>query len=228
MNFKIVSDSSSNVYNLEGIDFACVPLKVNIGDVEYIDTPEANLTEMINELKTTHEKTGTSCPSIYDWQSTFCDTENIFAVTITSGLSGSYNACINAKTLYKKTNNNAKIHVIDSLSAGPELRLIIEKLKELSNEDLTFEEITEKIENYKTTTRLFFCLESLINFAQNGRVNPAIAHLVGFLGMRIVGTYIKTTRRQKSAHKPLRANKICRFFRRQGKNCPLPKRSFCK
>ncbi len=187
MDFRIVSDSSSNVYNLDGADFACVPLKVIIGDKEYIDTPETNPDSMMNELKSTKEKTSTSCPNIYDWQQSFEGSNNIFAVTITSGLSGSFNACANAKAIYQKS-NDAQIHVIDSLSAGPELRLIIEKLKELSAEDLTFEEITEKIEEYKNSTRLFFCLESLMNFARNGRVSPAIAHLVGMLGIRIVGT----------------------------------------
>ena len=187
MKFRIVSDSSSNVYNLDGADYACVPLKVNIGNKEYIDTPDANPDSLINDLKTTKEKTSTSCPNIYDWKESFKDSNSIFAVTITSGLSGSFNACINAKAMYEKS-NNAQIHVIDSLSAGPGLRLIIEKLKDLSAEDLTFEETAKKIEEYKNSTRLFFCLESLMNFARNGRVSPAIAHLVGMLGIRIVGT----------------------------------------
>lgn len=192
MSFKIVADSSSNVYSASDIDYACVPLKVNIGDTEYVDTPEADLDKMVSELKTTQEKTSTSCPNIYDWQESFVGADEIFAVTITSGLSGSYSSCVNAKKLYEEANKDTKIHVIDSLSAGPELKLIIEKLKELMKEKLSFEEIKKKIEEYKNTTRLFFCLESLTNFARNGRVSPAIAHLVGFLGMRIVGTASKS------------------------------------
>ncbi len=188
MSYKIVADSSSNVYNLEGIDYSCVPLKVNIGNNEYIDTPNADLDALINELKTTQEKTSTSCPNIYDWQESFRGADNVFAVTITSGLSGSYSSCVNAKKLYSETNKEANIHVVDSLSAGPELKLIIEKLKDLTAENLPFEEIVSKIEKYKKTTRLFFCLESLMNFARNGRVSPTVAHLVGFLGMRIIGT----------------------------------------
>lgn len=185
---KIVADSSSNVYSMSGIDFSCVPLKVNIGDIEYVDTPEADLDKMVRELKTTQEKTSTSCPNIYDWQESFAGDDEIFAVTITSGLSGSYSSCVNAKKLFEEASKDSKIHVIDSLSAGPELKLIIEKLKELITEKFSFEEIKKKIEEYKNSTRLFFCLESLTNFARNGRVSPAIAHLVGFLGMRIVGT----------------------------------------
>lgn len=188
MSYKIASDSSSNVYNLEGVDYACVPLKVSVGDIEYVDTPEADVAEMVKVLKTTKEQTRTSCPNIYDWQEAFTGADNVFAVTITSGLSGSYTAAVNAKKIYEEANKNTKIHIIDSLSAGPELKLIIEKLKEFIDRKLPFEEIKEKIEEYKKRTRLFFCLESLTNFARNGRVSPALAQVVGFLGIRIVGT----------------------------------------
>ena len=236
MKYKIVADSSSNVYSMEGIDYDCVPLKVNIGNTEYIDTPEVDLDKMVNELKTTQEKTSTSCPNIYDWQESFSGADNVFAVTITSGLSGSYSSCVNAKKLYEETNKDTKIHVIDSLSAGPELKLIIEKLKELIEEKLSFEEIKQKIEEYKSRTRLFFCLKSLTNFARNGRVSPAIAHLVGFLGMNIVGTAsdvgtlepLSKPRGEKKALACIRSYKISRFFRWQGKNRSLSKRKFCQ
>ena len=188
MSYKIASDSSSNVYNFEGVDYACVPLKVSVGDTEYIDTPQADVAEMVKVLKTTKEQTRTSCPNIYDWQEAFSGADNVFAVTITSGLSGSYTSAVNAQKIYEETNKNTKIHVVDSLSAGPELKLIIEKLKEFIDKKLPFEEIKEKIEEYKKCTRLFFCLESLTNFARNGRVSPALAQVVGFLGIRIVGT----------------------------------------
>ena len=188
MSYKIVSDSSSNVYSAEGVDYSFVPLTVSIGDKEYADTPEADTCEIVNILKTTKEETHTSCPNIADWQKAFSDADNVFAVTITSGLSGSYSSAINAKKLCEESNKAANIHVIDSLSAGPELQLIIEKLKELIDEKLPFEKIKEKIEEYKKRTRLFFCLESLTNFARNGRVSPALAQIVGLLGIRIVGT----------------------------------------
>lgn len=188
MSYKIAADSSSNVYNMVGIDYACVPLKVSVGNTEYVDTPEADVAEMVKVLKTTKEETRTSCPNIYDWQEAFSGADNVFAVTITSGLSGSYASAVNAQKIYEEANKGTKIHVIDSLSAGPELQLIIEKLKELIHKKLPFEEIKEKIEEYKKRTRLFFCLESLTNFARNGRVSPALAQVVGFLGIRIVGT----------------------------------------
>lgn len=188
MNFKIVADSSSNVYSLEGFDYEYVSLTVSAGDKEYVDTPETDAFSMAHTLKTSSEKTHTSCPNIYDWQKSFSGADNIFAVTITSALSGCYTAAVNAKKLFEETNKDTKIHIIDSLSTGPEMQLIIEKLSEFIKEGLDFEEIIEKIYEYKKRTRLFFCLESLTNLAKNGRVSPTVAHLAGLFGVRVIGT----------------------------------------
>lgn len=188
MNFKIVADSSSNVYNLDEVSYEYVSLTVSEGDKEYVDTPETDAFSMAHTLKKSSEKTHTSCPNIYDWQKSFSGAQNIFAVTITSALSGSYTAAANAKKLYEETDKDTKIHIIDSLSTGPEMQLIIEKLSEFINAGFSFEEIIEKINEYKKRTRLFFCLESLTNLAKNGRVNPTVAHLAGLLGVRVIGT----------------------------------------
>ena len=187
MNYKIVADSSSNVYTMQGIDYDFVPLTVSAGSTEYVDTPETDAVKMAHEMKTTTEKTRTSCPNIYDWQERFKGADNVFAVTITSALSGSYTAAVNAKKLYLESNKNTKIHIIDSLSTGPEMQLIIEKLHELIKSGLDFEKIIEKINEYKKRTHLFFCLESLTNLAKNGRVSPTVAHLAGLFGVRVIG-----------------------------------------
>ena len=187
MNYKIVADSSSNVYNLDDINYCYVPLTVSAGEKEYVDTPETDAFAMAREMKASTEKTHTSCPNIYDWQKSFSNADNIFAITITSALSGSYTAAVNAKKLYCENNKNTKIHIIDSLSAGPEMGLIIEKLREFIKSGLEFEKIIEQINEYKKRTHLFFCLESLANLAKNGRISPAVAHLAGLFGVRIVG-----------------------------------------
>ncbi len=187
MKYKIVADSSSNVYCMDGIDYGFVPLTVSVGDDEYVDSPEADAVAIAHKIKTSTEKTHTSCPNIYDWQKSFEGADNIFALTITSALSGSFAAATNAKKLYCEAHKDTKIHIIDSLSTGPEMKLIIEKLQELIKCGLKFDEIIEKIEEYKKHTRLLFCLESLTNLARNGRVNPAIAHLAGLFGVRVIG-----------------------------------------
>jgi DegV family protein with EDD domain len=77
--------------------------------------------------------------------------------------------------------------VIDSLSAGPELTLIVQKLEELIGQGMEFDAICETIGEYQKKTGLLFMLASLNNFAANGRVSPAVAKIAGVLGIRIVG-----------------------------------------
>lgn len=184
---KIVSDSSSDVTSLKGVDFACAPLKIITSKKEYIDNEKLDVEGMVSDLLSNTEKTSTACPSVADWLDAFGDAEYIFCVTITSGLSGSYNSAEIAKKDYEEAHPGRKVCVIDSLSAGPELRLIIEKLSELIEEGKDFESIQKEIKEYQKHTGLIFMLESLKNLANNGRVSKLVASAAGILGIRLLG-----------------------------------------
>ena len=185
-NVKIVADSSANLLELQHTPFAAAPLKIITDDREFVDDAALDVGDMITWFDSYKNKSKTSCPNPSDWLSAFGDADEVYCVTITSGLSGSYNAACIAKQMYEE-NEGKRVCVIDSLSAGPELVLIIEKLEEYLAQDLPYEEICEKIEAYKQTTGLVFVLESLKNFAANGRVSPAVAKIAGVLGIRVVG-----------------------------------------
>lgn len=187
MSFKIVSDSASNLLTLPGADYASVPLKIVTSQAEYVDDTELNVREMVDQIKATKGKSGTSCPNIHDWLQAFGDAEQVFAVTITGNLSGSAASAKEAAREYEQEHPGAKVHVIDTLSAGPEMALIIEKLKQWVGEKLSFEQVREKIEAYRQKTHLIFSLESLTNLARNGRCSPAVAKIAGVLGIRVVG-----------------------------------------
>ena len=184
---KIVADSSANLLELPQTEFAVAPLKIVAGDREFVDDQNLNVEEMVNFFDSYTGKSKTSCPNPGDWLEAFGDGDDIFCVTITSGLSGSYNSACVAKQMYETENSGKRVTVIDSLSAGPELVLIVEKLQELMAAGCTYEEIGEQISQYQRKTGLFFALASLQNFAANGRVPMAVAKLAGVLGIRIVG-----------------------------------------
>lgn len=80
-----------------------------------------------------------------------------------------------------------KVFILDSLSTGPELELLIEKYRELIDFGCSFDEIQQRIKEYLKQTHLLFSLESLSNFAKNGRVSPALAAAANLPGIRIVG-----------------------------------------
>ncbi len=186
MSIKVVSDSSSNVFAVEGLNYATVPMKV-IAAKEYIDTPELDLQGMVTDLQNHKGKSGSSCPNVQEWLDAFGTGDDIFALTISKNLSGSYNAAKSAAEEYMEANPGKKAFVIDSLAAGPQQIMIAEKIKELINAGYDFETVKEKALEYHNHTHILFCLESLTNLARNGRVSPAVAKIAGMLGMRVVG-----------------------------------------
>ena len=184
---KIVADSSADLLTLEGVPFGAAPMKIIAGDREFVDDGALDVAGMAAWFNSYKGKSRTSCPNPGDWLEAFGDGEDIFCVTITSGLSGSYNAACIAKQMYEEAHPGRRVFVIDSLSAGPELTLIAEKLEMLISEGKSFEEICAYMPGYQQQTGLLFSLESLNNFAANGRVSPAVAKIAGVLGIRIVG-----------------------------------------
>ena len=186
-NVKIVTDSSANMMELEGISFGAAPLKIIAGDREFVDDAALDVEGMVRWFDAYKGKSKTSCPNPSDWLEAFGEAEEVYCITITSGLSGSYNAACIAKQMYEEQYPEKRVCVIDSLSAGPELVLLVEKLEEYITQGLSYEEICSKIGAYQQQTGLMFMLASLKNFAANGRVSPAVAKIAGVLGIRIVG-----------------------------------------
>ena len=184
---KIVADSSANLMKLTSVPFGAAPMKVITAQREFVDDRNLDLDEMIAFFKSYKGRSQSSCPNPEDWLTTFGDAEDVFCVAITSGLSGSYNAACIAKEMYETEHPGRRVFVIDSLSAGPELTLFVEKLEELIVAGKSFEEICAYMPEYQKKTGLLFMLESLNNFAANGRVSPAVARIAGVLGIRIVG-----------------------------------------
>ena len=108
-------------------------------------------------------------------------------LTITGGLSGSYNSACAAKHLYEIEHKGRRVFVLDSRSAGPEIGLVVEKLREYVLAGKSFEDICREITEYLSHTGLIFMLKSLKNFANNGRVSPLVAKIVGVVGICVVG-----------------------------------------
>ena len=186
-NMKIVADSSANLMSLDSVAFDAAPLKIITAEKEFVDNRDLDLDGMLDYFSGYKGKSQTSCPNPSDWLAGFGDAEEVFCVTITSGLSGSYNAACIAKEMYEAEHPDRRVYVVDSLSAGPEPTLIVKKLEQLIQEGKTFDEICAVIPEYTAKTGLLFMLESLNNFAANGRVSPAVAKIAGVLGIRIVG-----------------------------------------
>ena len=185
--FKIVADSSADILSLDKINFESVPLKIITGDREFTDTPDLNVEEMVHCLAHHKGRSSSSCPNPDEWLKAFGDSEYVFCVPISANISGSSNSASIAKDMYEDKHPDRRVYVVNTLSAGPEMKLIVEKLCELISEGKDFDTVCREIEEYTKKTGLLFLLESVKNFANNGRINPIIAKGIGLLGIRLLG-----------------------------------------
>lgn len=184
---KIVADSSADILNIDGVDFDSAPLKIMTDKKEYTDNASLDVKKMVDELYRYKGRSSSSCPNSGDWLEKFGEAKYVFCVTITGNLSGSYNAAGFARDIYEEKHPDRRVYVIDSLSAGPELKLIIEKLKEYILSGMDFDSVCDAVEQYRRGTGLLFMLESMKNLANNGRVSPITAKAAGLLGIRVIG-----------------------------------------
>ena len=191
MKYVIVTDSGCDLRTLnakaDDTEYTQVPLKINIDGKEYTDTADIDISQMIADMEGFKGKSTSACPSPDDWYNACAQGEYVFAVTITSALSGSYNSAATAKHMYLEEHPDKKICIIDSLSTGPSMTMITEKLNELIKKYDNFDTICTKITEYQKKLKLVFNLLSLDNLVKNGRVSKVVAAISSVLNISIIG-----------------------------------------
>ena len=183
MSYLIVSDSSSNLFKIEGENYKTVPLHIMIGDTDWADTADVDMDAFDEALYSFDGKTSSSCPSPDEWLESFGDAETVFCFTITHGLSGSYNGAMTAKSMYEEHHPDRHVYVIDSFATGPKMVLMIEYLRDQLANGADPETAYNKTIEYRSNTGLLFTLQSIQMLAKAGRVSPFIAKAVGLLEM---------------------------------------------
>ncbi|MCD8380404.1 MAG: DegV family protein [Lachnospiraceae bacterium] len=193
MKYAIIVDSGCDMrrddfsYDSEHILFHRVPLELRIGDKVFTDDFSLNVEDFMHEMEACNEAAGSAAPSPQAWQDAYLLVDEVFAITITGGLSGSYASAVSARDMLSESMPEKKVHIIDSLSTGPEIGLLVEKLVSLMEQNLTFEQIVTEITAYQKKTHLLFILENLDNLVKGGRVSPLVGKVAGILGIRILG-----------------------------------------
>ena len=188
MKTRIISDSSCDIWGLDDVDFVSVPLTISTSEKTFVDDDTINVPAMLDYLAAYKGRSFTACPSPSGWLKSFTGADEIYVVTMTSALSGTYNSALTARQIYLEQHPDAKILVIDSLSTSADQLLLVEKLRDLVLAGRRFEEICQEIAVYQKSTRLFFAFRSMHNLAQNGRVPKIAAQAIGILGISVIGT----------------------------------------
>ena len=128
MTWALVSDSTCEIRSIDHLApdtaFYTVPLKIRVGEREYVDNAMLDTEAMLEAMANYNGPSSTACPAPEEWAEKFLLADQVFAITITSGLSGSYNSAMVARDMVLESHPEKKIYVMDSLSCGGELALL--------------------------------------------------------------------------------------------------------
>ena len=186
MDYKIVADSSCDLNEelKEKLNISLVPFKIDVEDRTFVDDENIDTMELINAMKSSPNPIRTSCPSPGDFVKEYKDADNIFVITISSKLSGTYNAAVLAKEMIQEEYPEKFIHVFDSKSASIGETLIALKIQESIDNNLNNMEIVEAVENYIDQCTTYFILESLDNLIKNGRISRTKGLIANVLNLK--------------------------------------------
>ena len=190
MLWKIAADSSCDLREgiepVPGLSFSIVPLKIRVGTREFVDDCGLDMEELKTALKSSDGPTSSACPSPQEWAREFEEADCSIAVTMTSALSGTFNSAVVARRMVLERHPEKKILVIDTLSTGGHMALLIWKIRNLIAQGLSFPEVARAAVAYNRTLRLLFTLSTFDNLVKNGRMNKLVGFVASSLGIRVV------------------------------------------
>ena len=192
MSYRIIADSccDKTACMTEWKNITFVPLTLEIGDYRILDDESFNQVDFIRRTVEYNGTPKTACPSPDAWASAIdCEEEELYLITITDKLSGTYNSALQGVELYKEEHpeSTKKIHVFNSLATSGIESLIAERIKKLADSGADFESVVEDAEDFILNhCALYFCLESLDVLKKNGRLFALAATILKKLKLKMI------------------------------------------
>ena len=189
MSFRVVIDSCGELTDEMKASgcFKTASLMLQVDDHNIIDDESFDQADFLRRVAASPNCPKSSCPSPEAYRAAFdCDADHVFAVTLSSKLSGSYNSAVLGMNLLKEEKPDAKVYIFDSRSASIGETLIGLKIQECEEQGLPFEEIIDKVEAYIDSQMTWFVLENLETLRKNGRLSKVKAFVATALRIKPV------------------------------------------
>lgn len=184
---RIVADSCCDL-TPELMDCTAIaPLTITIDGTDYVDDGSVDIPSYLAAMKASRQCARSACPSPERYAELIGQTsDDCFVLTLSSKLSGSYNAAALGAQLAQEANPNRRVHVFDSESACAGETYLALMLRDLIRAGQSFEEIVSQTQEKIRSLHTLFVLDSLENLVKNGRVSRAVGLIAGVLSIRLV------------------------------------------
>lgn len=188
MEYRIIGDSCTDLTDeLKNNEHIYrVPLTLDVDGQIFEDDDTFNQQEFLKAVAASPNCPKSSCPAPEAYMNLFDCEGDVYVVTLSAQLSGSYNSAELAKRLYLEENPHKNIAVFNSCSASVGQTLIALKIMELAEQGKEFDEVVREVEKFRDEMQTKFVLESLETLRKNGRLSSMKALIVNALNIKPV------------------------------------------
>lgn len=109
--------------------------------------------------------------------------KDVLHLCLSSGISGSINSAMIAKSMLEEKYPDRKIYIVDSLAASSGFGLLMDKLADLRDEGMSIDELHNWAEENKLKLHHWFFSSDLTFFIKGGRVSKTSGIVGGLLGI---------------------------------------------
>ncbi len=172
-----IIDNNNNIY--------VMPLMIGYADGEYRDKVDITQAEIYSRMEG-GEIPKTSLPNLEDISGTFDRIisdgyDKVVAVTISSGLSGTWNA-----VRMIAEDKDIDTIIIDSKNIGIGAGLTAIRASDLINEGTPFEDMEDILNESVLNTKIFFCVDTLEYLRKGGRIGLVTSVIGSALNLKPV------------------------------------------
>ena len=189
MSFQIIGDSCCDYPYLEN-DFEWikrVPLAIELEGKSYIDDENLSSSMLAEKMAASLYAPKSACPSPASFEDVYnCGADDIYVVTLSDKLSGSYNSAIVAANMFRESNPDKNVFVFSSRSAAAGQIAVCRKIYELASSGMDFKNVVKETLGFIDSMGTYFVLENLDVFRKNGRLNHLQALVTGALRLKLV------------------------------------------
>lgn len=196
MSFKIVVDSCCDLIPEYRDDehFKVVPLTLIVGEEEIVDDETFDQALFLKKVRECSACPKSACPSPQQYMAEYKDADDIYVVTLSEQLSGSYGSAQTGRQMYIEEHGEKNIHVFNSISAACGELLLAKMIFERAGGGMEFEKVVQEVEDFKKSMQTFFVLKSLDSLKKNGRLTGLKSIIATTLNIKPVmyGTRVGT------------------------------------
>jgi DegV family protein with EDD domain len=174
---------------LESLNIHVIPVRLNFGDVHYVDKVSLTSQEFWKEMKNNpiHPQTSQPSPGDFRRQYQFLSShyDSAISIHIPKKLSGTFQSAVTAS----KTVSNFPIEVSDSINGSVGMGLVAMSTAQAVQDGKNFNEVCRILENAINNTTIYIGFDKLDNVVKGGRISHTVKKIANFFRINPIITF---------------------------------------